>query len=438
MHVLIIGSGGREHALAWKISQSPRVTKLSCAPGNAGIAEIADLVPVKANDIEALLRFALEHGVDLTVVGPEQALTEGIVDRFEAKGLKIFGPSKLAAQLEGSKAFAKQFMQKHGIPTAEFRSFELSQRYDAERYINEIPVPIVLKADGLAAGKGVTVCETKEDALDILDLMMGRKAFGDAGLKVVIEEFLDGEEASVFAITDGNDCVLLSSAQDHKRIFDNDLGKNTGGMGAYSPAPVMSPELMKQVERTIVRPTIQGMKSDGHPYKGCLYVGLMITETGPKVIEYNCRFGDPETEVILPLLKSDLVDLMLASVGGTLGSLAAEQHPLSAVCVVIASGGYPDQYESGMQIVGLDAARMLDERVMVFHAGTAREKNTLVTAGGRVLGVTAVGPAADLEQTIDRAYRAVEKITFDGAYYRSDIGKKGVERLRQLRKEGNA
>ncbi len=435
MHVLIIGSGGREHALAWKIRQSPLVTKLSCAPGNAGIGEIAELVPIPATDLDALQRFAVAQKVDLTVVGPEQPLTQGIVDRFEARGLKIFGPGRKAAQLEGSKAFAKQFMQKHGIPTAEFRSFELSQRYDAERYINEIPVPIVIKADGLAAGKGVSVCESKEDALDVLDLMMGRKAFGEAGLKVVIEEFLDGEEASVFAITDGTGFVTLSSAQDHKRIFDNDLGKNTGGMGAYAPAPVMTPELLDIVNRTIIRPTIDGLRKDGYPYRGCLYVGLMITETGPKVIEYNCRFGDPETEVILPLLKTDLVELLLASVEGGIGSLKADLHPLSAVCVVIASGGYPDTYETGKQIVGLDAVKLADEQVMVFHAGTTREKNAVVSSGGRVLGVTAIGPETDLEATIDRAYRAVEKITFDGAYYRSDIGKKGVERLRQLRKE---
>ncbi len=431
MNVLVIGSGGREHAIAWKIRQSPHVSKLYCAPGNAGIGEIAELAPFKANDVQGLLKFAIDQKIDLTIVGPEQPLTEGIVDTFRAQGLKIFGPAKVAAMLEGSKAFAKDFMRRHNIPTAEYHSFTLDHRYDAERYINENPVPIVLKADGLAAGKGVTVCETKEQALEVLDMMMGQKAFGEAGLKVVIEEFLVGEEVSVFAITDGNDFVVLSSAQDHKRIFDNDLGKNTGGMGAYSPAPVLTEELMEKVKRNIIRPTIQGMKKDGCPYTGCLYVGLMITETGPKVIEYNCRFGDPETQVLLPLLENDFVDVALASVDGTLGKMKIRNKNQSAVCVVIASGGYPDHYETGKQIVGLDAAKLVDDEVMIFHAGTAKEKNGIITSGGRVLAVTALGPKLDLEQTIDKAYRAVEKITFDGAYYRSDIGKKGVLRLRQ-------
>ncbi len=431
MKILVIGSGGREHALVWKLLQSPRIAKVYCAPGNAGIAEIAETVPIRATDIEALLKFASGESIGLTVVGPEQPLIDGIADRFEAAGLKIFGPSRTAAELEGSKIFAKSFMRKYGIPTAEFRTFAADQRFDAERYINEVPVPIVVKADGLAAGKGVTICDSKERALETVELMMGRKMLGDAGANIVIEEYLVGEEASVFAITDGTEFVTLTPAQDHKRILDNDQGKNTGGMGAYAPAPVVSPDLLEQIRRSIIRPVLTGMRKEGRPYKGCLYVGLMITETGPKVVEFNCRFGDPETQVVLPLLDGDLAELLLGAVDGPLMKQPAAK-PLTAVCVVIASRGYPDDYEVGKQIVGLDAAAM-DREVMVFHSGTRRVRESLVTAGGRVLGVTAVGSERDLEGTIGRAYRAVEQITFDGAYYRSDIGKKGLDRLQRVR-----
>ena len=430
MRILVIGSGGREHALVWKIRQSSLTTLLYCAPGNAGIAELAELVPIKATDIDGLLKFALDQHIDLTVVGPEQPLMKGIVDLFEARGLNIFGPSKAAAELEGSKVFAKHFMRQYNIPTAEFCTFTLLERFEAERYINEIPAPMVIKADGLAAGKGVTICETKDQALDVLEQMMEKKVFGEAGVNVVIEEFLIGEEASVFAITDGKDFVTLSSAQDHKRIFDNDLGKNTGGMGSYAPAPIVSDEVLEKVKRTIIRPTLLAMAKEGRPYKGCLYVGLMITETGPKVVEYNCRFGDPEAQVVLPLLEFDVVQLLLQSINDDLAGSNIACKDQSAVCVVIASGGYPDNYATGKQIFGLDAA--MDRDVIVFHAGTKREKEKIVTSGGRVLGVTALGPRLDLERTIDKAYTAVEKITFDGAYYRSDIGKKGVTRIKQL------
>jgi len=431
MRILVIGSGGREHALVWKIRQSPHVTKLYCAPGNAGIAELAHCVNLAVTDIGGLAEFALRESIDLTVVGPEQPLTEGIVDLFESHRLKILGPSKAAARLEGSKVFAKHFMKKYGIPTAEFRSFTVAERFDAERFINEIPVPIVIKANGLAGGKGVTVCQTKEKALEILTLMLERKMFGEAGMDVVIEDFLVGEEASVFAVTDGREFVLLPAAQDHKRILDNDQGKNTGGMGAYAPAPIMTEEMLETVRRQIILPTLRGMANEGHPYSGCLYVGLMITETGPKVVEYNCRFGDPETQVVLPLLDEDFVELMLATVNGTLQG-RIRLKPRSAVCVVIASGGYPDSYDTGKPIIGLESAAAQNE-IMIFHAGTARGNHPreILTAGGRVLGVTAVGPENNLEETIDRAYRAVEKITFDGAYYRSDIGKRGVLRTRQ-------
>lgn len=425
MKILVIGSGGREHALVWKIKQSQLVSKLFCAPGNAGISQIAEVVPIKASDKNALLLFAKYEGIELTVVGPEHPLTDGIVDLFESNGLKIFGPSRLAAELEGSKVFSKQFMKMYNIPTAEFRSFSIEERFDAERYINEVPAPIVVKADGLAAGKGVTVCETKEQALETLDSMFGQKVFGDAGTKIVIEEFLVGEEASVFALTDGKEFVVLSPAQDHKRILDGDKGKNTGGMGAYAPAPIVTDEILNKVKRDIIRPTLLGMAKEGRPYKGCLYVGLMITEIGPKVIEYNCRFGDPETQVVLPLIDDDLVRIMLEIADGKLSTTKVKFKSDSAVCVVIASGGYPDSYEIDKQIYGLDTT--VGKDIVVFHAGTKYNKNIIVTAGGRVLGVTAFG--TDLEGTIDKAYRAIEKITFDGAYYRSDIGKKGVERL---------
>ena len=433
MNILVIGSGGREHALVWKIRQSSLVSKIFCAPGNAGISELAELVPIKSTDIEGLLKFAKEHSVGLTVVGPEHPLVSGIVDAFEANGLRIFGPSKGAAEIEGSKVFAKQFMKRYNIPTAEFQSFDVLQRYDAERYINEIPVPIVVKADGLAAGKGVTICETKEQALEAIALLMEKKTPGDAGSKIVIEEFLIGEEATVFAITDGHDFITLTPAQDHKRIFDDDKGKNTGGMGAYAPTPVISEEILEKIKQFIIRPTLIGLSKEGRTYRGCLYVGLMLTETGPKVVEYNCRFGDPETQVVLPLLDDDIVRLMMESSSGKLSATGVKRSSKSAVCVVIASGGYPDEYEIGKPIVGLDALAN-DPDLVVFHSGTKFEKDRIITAGGRVLGVTAFGGKDDLVGTINKAYRGVEKITFDGAYYRSDIGKKGVERLRQLQK----
>jgi phosphoribosylamine--glycine ligase len=429
MNILVIGSGGREHALVWKIRQSPLVSQLYCAPGNAGTARLAIPVALKATELDGLLAFALEHHIDLTVVGPEQPLTEGIVDLFEANNLTIFGPSKAAARLEGSKAFAKLFMKNHDIPTAEFRVFSGSERYDAERYINEIPAPMVLKADGLAAGKGVTICETKEMALEVLTEMMDAKLFGEAGTSVVIEECLVGEEASVFAITDGTEFVTLAPAQDHKRIFDNDVGRNTGGMGAYAPTPVVTEEIIERVRREIIRPTLRGMASEGHPFRGCLYVGIMITETGPKVIEFNCRLGDPEAQVVLPLLDEDIVPLLLDAAQGRM-KREVSLKPYTAVCVVIAAGGYPDHYETGKQILGLDEAEE-EKNVMVFHAGTKEQHGAVVTAGGRVLGVTAVGSRNDLERTVDTAYRAVEKITFDGMYYRSDIGKKGILRTKQ-------
>lgn len=427
MNVLVIGSGGREHALVWKLRQSPSVQALYCAPGNAGIAQHAELVPLKATDLEGLLRFAGENHIDLTVVGPEQPLVLGIVDEFEKHGFKIFGPSKAAAKLEGSKAFAKEFMAANAIPTARFRTFSAAQQNEAERFINEVATPVVVKADGLAAGKGVVVCETREVALLALQEMMVKKSFGAAGEKIVVEECLVGEEASVFAITDGEKFITLAPAQDHKRILDGDRGKNTGGMGAYAPAPLVTKQTQKRIVDEIIGPTLRGMRSAGAPYQGCLYCGLMITEKGPTVIEYNCRFGDPETQVVIPLIDGDFAQLLMSAAEGGLDVRAVEQHPASAVCVVMASLGYPDEYETGKDIRGLESFKP-EEGIVVFHAGTRLDGEKILTSGGRVLGVTAVGYDYDLKGTIDAAYRAVGKITFDGAYYRSDIGQKALRR----------
>ena len=428
MNVLVIGSGGREHALAWKLRQSPLVNEVYCAPGNAGMAGLATCVPIRATDLQGLLRFAVEKKIDLTVVGPEQPLVLGVVDLFRENGHVIFGPTAKAAQLEGSKAFAKDFMKRHGLPTATYGIFSLDQKKNAEEFVRGAKGPLVVKADGLAAGKGVVICETTESALAALGQMLEDKVFGQAGEKVVIEEFLPGEEASMFALCDGVNFVALAPAQDHKRILDGDLGKNTGGMGAYAPAPLVTRDLQHRVIEEIIRPTLNGMKSDGIPYTGCLYVGLMITDRGPMVLEFNCRFGDPETQVVVPLIDGDLAGLLHSASTGSLRTDDAGMHPASAVCVVMASRGYPDHYEVGKEITGLDTVNV-EEGEVVFHAGTKNENGRTVTSGGRVLGVTAVGYGHDLEGTIHAAYRIVDRITFDGAYYRSDIGQKGVKHL---------
>ena len=431
MNILVVGSGGREHALVWKLRQSSLAKKIYCTPGNAGIGSIAELVPIKMSDHQGLLEFAKRASIDLTVVGPEQPLTQGIADLFTRHGLKIFGPTKAAAALEGSKIFAKQFMKKHDIPTAEWRSFDLSERYEARRYLDQQLMPTVIKADGLAGGKGAVVCESKDEAFEVLDQMMGKKIFGTAGERVVIEEFMEGEEASVFALTDGKRFVTLPPVQDHKRILDGDQGKNTGGMGSYARAPFLTDDLMDRIERTIVKPTIVGMAKEKRKYKGCLYCGLMITETGPKVVEFNCRFGDPEAQVVLPLLDVDLVEVMIAVCDEKLNPSIMRFHDASAVCVVMASRGYPDSYDSGKPIYGLESV-FKDDGIVVFHAGTRSEMNAVVTSGGRVLGVTAIGYKDDLEEAIALVYRAIGKITFDGAYYRSDIGRKGVKWLKSV------
>ncbi|MEX1139605.1 MAG: phosphoribosylamine--glycine ligase [Bacteroidota bacterium] len=426
MKVLIVGSGGREHALAWKIRQSPHVRELYCAPGNAGIQDVATLVPLKTTDIDGLLRFAVDHGIDLTVIGPEQPLVAGIVDRFQQQGLAIFGPSASAARLEGSKAFAKDFMRRNDIPTARYGTFMRSSLREAERFIATLSLPLVVKADGLAAGKGVLICKSQSEAIAAVRDMVELQSFGSAGDSVVVEEFLAGEEVSVFAVSDGTDYVILAPAQDHKRIFDGDQGKNTGGMGAYAPAPLMTPGLLATVERSIIRPTLEGMKNEGTIYRGCLYAGLMITADGPKLLEYNCRFGDPETQVVVPLIDGDLALLLQSAATGALAGQTVQMHPASSVCVVMASHGYPDEYQTGKVIRGLDTAD-IEKGEIIFHAGTTHKDGNIVTAGGRVLGVTAVGYAHELDATIEAAYRIVHRVAFDGAYYRSDVGKKGLK-----------
>lgn len=422
MNVLVVGSGGREHAIVHSLRRSAAVRRIFCAPGNGGIGETAECVPLKADDIYGLAQFAETNNVDLTVVGSEAPLVKGIVDLFDERGLRIFGPSKAAAQVEGSKIFLKNFLQRHDIPTARYRTFTSTEMENAVRYVRETAPPFVIKTDGLAAGKGVAICDTRDDAVQTLREYFETKIFGDAGTNIVIEEFMEGEEASLFAMCDGERYVLLSPAQDHKRIGDGDTGKNTGGMGAYAPAPVVTKEILLRVEQEIIRPTLAGMIDEGHPYKGCLYVGLMITSGGPKVVEYNCRLGDPETQAVLPLIESDPFELFFACARGTLGTYSLRLRPESAVCVVLASKGYPDRYETGKVISGLESS---GKDCIVFHAGTTKENGRFLTSGGRVLGVTALG--GGLQTTIDKAYSAVRKISYDGIYYRNDIGKKGLK-----------
>jgi len=423
MKILIIGGGGREHALAWKIAQSPLVETVYCAPGNPGIAALAECVHIAADEIDALFDFARAEQIDLTVVGPEVPLTLGIVDRFQAAGLEIFGPSRAAARLEGSKGFSKDLMAKYGIPTAAYRTF--SDRDQAHAYIRAQGAPIVVKADGLAAGKGVIVATTVEQALAAVDDILLDKVFGAAGSQVVIEEFMAGEEASFFVFTDGKNILPLASAQDHKRIFDNDEGPNTGGMGAYSPAPVVTETVAAEVIETIVKPTIAGMAAEGCPYRGILYVGLMIEGGKPKVVEYNARFGDPEAQPLLMRLKSDIVPVLQACARGALGGATLEWHEKAAVCVVMASGGYPGSFEKGLEISGLEAAEAVPE-LMVFHAGTAFQGGKIVNQGGRVLGVTGLG--ATVADAIAKAYEGVALIRWRDVHYRKDIGQKALNR----------
>ena len=427
INVLVIGSGGREHALVWKLSQSSRVRNLWCAPGNPGIASLARCVPIKASETEALLEFALRENIALTVVGPEQPLADGIVDRFRARSVRIFGPAKAAAELEWSKTFAKDFMFRHGVPTASYKVFSSSESEGAMNYLDTCQLPVVVKADGLAAGKGVVICGSREEAKSaVADMLKGGRADKSAA-KIVLEECMSGEEASVFAVTDGAEYVLLAPAQDHKRLLDGDRGKNTGGMGAYAPAPCVTPQILERIRHEIIEPTIAGMAAERRRYTGCLYVGLMLTEKGPKVVEFNSRFGDPETQVVLPLYDGDLASLLVGCCDGELGSEAvAHNADRSAVCVVLASAGYPDAYETGKAIKGLGVAVRRPD-TMVFHAGTTMSSDgSIVTAGGRVLGVTAVRSSGSLAATITAAYDAVEDIRFDGMQFRKDIGAKAL------------
>ncbi|MBL7091996.1 MAG: phosphoribosylamine--glycine ligase [Candidatus Omnitrophica bacterium] len=417
MKVLIIGSGGREHCLAWKIAQSDRVKEIFCAPGNGGTQGLARNVQIAPDNIKALGDFAREEGIDLTVVGPELPLVKGIVDEFQGRGLKVFGPRRQLALLEGSKVFAKEAMAKFALPTADFRIF--SAEVQAADYIRQKGAPIVVKADGLAGGKGVFVCGSVEEALKALKAIMVDKKFGKSGNQIVIEDCLQGEEASVLVFSDGKNIVPLASSQDHKRIYDGELGANTGGMGAYSPAPAVTDVLEQKVNTEILQPLLCGLNNEGKIYVGMLYLGLMLTEGGPKVLEFNVRFGDPETQAILPRLKNDLVQVMLATIEGNLDKITLLWDSRPCVCVVVVSGGYPQDYEKGKQIFGLQEAAKVSDAV-IFHAGTKKENENYFTSGGRVLNVAALGDT--LEKAKARAYEAIEKINFENMYFRRDIG----------------
>ena len=421
MKVLVIGSGGREHALVWKIHQSPKITKIYCAPGSAAINELAQGVGFAPEQIDKLADFAEKEKIDFTVVGPELPLTLGISDLFEARGLKIFGPNKAAAQLEGSKAFAKELLKENCIPTASFGTF--ADPALAKQYLGQQRPPYVIKADGLAAGKGVLICARREEAEAAIDDMIVRKIFGGAGEKVVVEEFLDGEEASFMALTDGNHILPLASSQDHKRVFDNDQGPNTGGMGAYSPAPVVTSAMTERIVNEILKPLLTGLKNRGIRYRGIIYIGLMITRDGPKVLEFNTRFGDPECQPIMMRLKTDLIPLLEATIEGRLDQVQAEWYEDPAVCVVLSATGYPGPYDQGYEIRGLDKLEHW-EKGFVFHAGTTKESGRWLTTGGRVLGVSARGK--DIADAAHNAYSAVSQISWEGMHYRKDIARRAI------------
>ena len=423
MRILVVGSGGREHALCWSIGASPLCDKLYCAPGNAGIAREAECVPIAADDLDGIVRFATENRIDFVVVGPEAPLVLGLVDRLEAAGIKAFGPSQAAAALEGSKGFAKDFCAKYNIPTGAYGRFR--QREAARAYVKEKGAPIVVKADGLAAGKGVTVAMTEDEALAAIDAAMVDNRFGMAGAEVVIEEYLEGEEASFFALCDGTHALPLGAAQDHKRVGDGDTGPNTGGMGAYSPAPVITRMMTEAIMSTIIRPTVAGMAKEGRPFKGVLFAGLMITRQGPKLIEYNVRFGDPECQVLMPRLKSDLLPALIAAHDGGLGNFDLRWHDKTALCVVMAANGYPGDYQKGTEIRNLDGAEAIPG-VTIFHAGTTSDGGRVLATGGRVLGVTAL--AGTIASAQKAAYQAVDAIDWPGGFCRRDIGWRAIGR----------
>jgi len=423
--VLVIGSGGREHALVWKLKQSPLVDKIYCAPGNGGISTVAECVPVSSENISELLKLAKKEKIDFTIVGPEIPLALGIVDLFEENKLPVIGPNKVAAQIESSKIFAKQIMYEANIPTAFYKTFSNSN--DAIEYIKNKKPPIVVKADGLAAGKGVIVADTVAKGMGAVRLILDDKVFGESGNKIIVEEFLEGDEASMLAFTDGNTVIPLDSAQDHKRVFDHDKGPNTGGMGAYSPTPLINAHLQQRILKNVLEPMVYQMKKTGNPYKGILYAGLMISENTPKVLEFNVRFGDPETQALLPRLETDLMKIFIAINENKLDEITINWNPEYAVSVVLASGGYPGEYEKGILIQGIDEAGKMD-KVTVFHAGTKRENDKFYTAGGRVLNVTALGKSIETAQ--DRAYAASRKIYFDKMHYRHDIGNKALKYIK--------
>ncbi len=422
MKVLVIGAGGREHALAWKLSKSGRVNKIYIAPGNAGTAAIGTNVDIAADDIPALVEFARANGIDLTVVGPELPLTLGIVDEFRKEGLRVFGPDRAAAVIEGSKAFCKDLMKKYNIPSARYEKFTSAEA--AKEYIRAEGLPLVIKADGLAAGKGVIICHTSLEADAAIELLMEERAFGEAGETIIVEEFLEGEEVSILAITDGTTIIPLAPAQDHKAIFDNDKGPNTGGMGAYSPAPLLTPAMEADILENILEPTVQAMEDEGRIYTGVLYAGLMVKDGEVKVLEYNCRFGDPETQPVLMRLENDLFELLLAATEEELDEVSLSWSNSSAVCVVLSARGYPEKYEKGFEISGLEKLSGIPD-VMAFHAGTKEVDGAIVTNGGRVLGITALGTST--AEAITKAYSAVESVEWDGVYYRTDIGAKALK-----------
>ncbi len=422
MKVLVVGSGGREHALCWKISKSPHVTAVYCAPGNVGISDHATCIDIKVTDIESLVKFAKAEEIELTIVGPEIPLSLGIVDRFEEEELSIFGPNQAAAEIESSKAFSKNLMKKYGIPTAFFSTF--SDYNEAVNWVKEVKPPLVIKADGLAAGKGVIICHTEEEAVRVLDDIMNSKIFGDSGNRVVIEEFLQGEEVSFIAFTDGENVVPLESSQDHKPLLDGDEGPNTGGMGAYSPAPIVTPELHEAIMNQVMIPTVEAMRAEGREYKGILYAGLMINDSDIKVLEFNCRFGDPEAQPLLMRMRSDIVPLMREISTGGLAKEQIEWYDEASVCVVLASKGYPGDYKKGFPIHRIDDVNNMDG-VLVFHSGTASDNEHIVANGGRVLGVTALG--SDIPEAINLAYKAVNHIDNDSLHFRTDIGKKALK-----------
>lgn len=424
MKVLVVGGGGREHVLCWKLAQGGAVDKLYCAPGNPGIGQAAECVPIGPDRVEDLKKFASENKIDLTIAGPELPLTLGLADSFAAAGLKVFGPRQYAAQLEGSKVFSKQFMKEMGIPTAECEVFERLD--DALAHLDGIAYPTVVKADGLAAGKGVAIAKTKQEAADFLKAAMADRIFGESGSRVIVEDCLEGEETSILALSDGNDMVVLTPSQDHKRVFDNDEGPNTGGMGAYSPVSIVTPNIVEVICEKVLTRVVDGMKKRGTPFVGVIYAGMMLTADGPKTLEFNVRFGDPEAQAVVPLIEGDLAELCLAAAEGRIASANWKPAARAAMCVVMASGGYPGSFEKGKEIRGVEKAAAMED-VVVFHAGTAMKDGKLVTGGGRVLGVTGLG--ADLVEARDRAYTAANLITYDKAHFRKDIGKRDLERL---------